>query len=255
MTTKIKQKIMLVDDDDTVVETLEFNLSRQGFSINIFRNGQSALSGVDQSNPDLIILDWMLPDMVGPEICKVLRSRAVEVPILMLTGRSTPNDVAEGLSAGADDYLAKPFSTVELLARVQALLRRVKGSKRTPKLVVGALELDEEARAVSYEGKNIDVSPKEFNLLKVLMLNAGKTMSTEVLLNQVWGYDFQGDAKTVAVHVRWLRQKLEKDPKNPELLETVHRLGYRLNQKGTRSGNSESHTDHVEEKGGQESEN
>lgn len=230
MSTKAKQKIMLVDDDDTVVETLEFNLSRQGFSISIFRNGQAALSGVDQSNPDLIILDWMLPDMVGPEICKVLRSRAVEVPILMLTGRSTPNDVAEGLRAGADDYLAKPFSTVELLARVQALLRRVKGSNRSSKLVVGALELDEEARAVSYEGKEIDVSPKEFNLLKVLMLNAGKTMSTEVLLNQVWGYDFQGDAKTVAVHVRWLRQKLEKDPKNPELLETVHRLGYRLNQ-------------------------
>ncbi len=224
------QKIMLVDDDETVVETLEFNLVRQGFAITIFRNGQQALSGIDNVGPDLIILDWMLPDMVGPEICKVLRSRSVSVPILMLTGRSTPNDVAEGLTAGADDYLAKPFSTVELLARVQALLRRAKGGNRSGKLVVGQLELDEDARSVTYLGKDVDVSPKEFNLLKVLMMNAGKTMSTEVLLNQVWGYDYSGDAKTVAVHVRWLRQKLEKDPKNPELLETVHRLGYRLNQ-------------------------
>lgn len=227
---KNTNRIMLVDDDATVVETLEFNLSRQGYAIAIFRSGQQALSGIDQANPDLIILDWMLPDMVGPEICKILRSRAVQVPILMLTGRSSPNDVAEGLSAGADDYLAKPFSSVELLARVQALLRRAKGSSRAGKLVIGQLELDEEARTVVYEGREIDVSPKEFSLLRVLMMNAGKTMSTEVLLNQVWGYDFSGDAKTVAVHVRWLRQKLEKDPKNPQLLETVHRLGYRLNQ-------------------------
>jgi DNA-binding response OmpR family regulator len=221
---------MLVDDDETIVETLDFNLSRQGFAISVFKNGHQALSGLDEANPDLIILDWVLPDLVGPEICKILRSRAVDTPILMLTGRSAPNDVAEGLTAGADDYLAKPFSTVELLARVQALLRRARGQNRSGKLVVGDLELDEEARTVRCGGKTIDVSPKEFNLLKVLMLNAGKTMSTEVLLNQVWGYDFAGDAKTVAVHMRWLRQKLEKDPRKPELLETVHRLGYRLNQ-------------------------
>lgn len=223
------RRIMLVDDDETVIETLEFNLKRQGYDTAVFRNGQAALSGIDAASPDLIILDWMLPDMVGPEICKILRSRSVETPILMLTGRSTPNDVAEGLTAGADDYLAKPFSSVELLARVQALLRRIKGAGKATRLVVGDLCLDEEARRVTHHGKDVDVSPKEFMLLKVLMLNAGKTMSTEVLLNQVWGYDFSGDAKTVAVHVRWLRQKLEADPKTPTLLETVHRLGYRLN--------------------------
>lgn len=223
------RRIMLVDDDETVIETLEFNLKRQGFDTTVFRNGQAALSGIDSASPDLIILDWMLPDMVGPEICKILRSRAVETPILMLTGRSTPNDVAEGLTAGADDYLAKPFSSVELLARVQALLRRIKGASKTSKMTVGDLELDEEARRVTHRGQDVDLSPKEFMLLRVLMLNAGKTLSTEVLLNQVWGYDFSGDAKTVAVHVRWLRQKLEADPKNPALLETVHRLGYRLN--------------------------
>lgn len=221
---------MLVDDDETIVETLEFNLSRIGFGVSTFKNGQQALAGLDKTNPDLIILDWMLPDMTGPEICRILRSRAVELPILMLTGRSAPVDVAEGLASGADDYLAKPFSTVELTARVHALLRRAKGQTRANKLVVGELELDEDARSVLCQGRLVDMSPKEFNLLKVLMLNAGKTMSTEALLNQVWGYDFAGDTKTVAVHMRWLRQKLEKDPKNPELLETVHRLGYRLNQ-------------------------
>lgn len=224
------QRVMLVDDDETIIETLEFNLKRQGFDTRAFRNGQAALAGIDGVNPDLIIMDWMLPDMAGPEICKILRSRAVEVPILMLTGRSTPTDVATGLQAGADDYLAKPFSSVELLARIQALLRRTKGKgKASSQLVVGDLILDEEARRVLHNGKEVDVSPKEFMLLRVLMLNAGKTMSTETLLNQVWGYDFSGDAKTVAVHVRWLRQKLEADPKNPAMLETVHRLGYRLN--------------------------
>lgn len=223
---------MLVDDDETIIETLDFNLKRQGFETKIFRNGHSALSGFDSTGPDLVILDWMLPDMVGPEICKILRSRSVEVPILMLTGRAAPTEVAEGLNAGADDYLAKPFSTVELMARVQALLRRTKGSSKSTKISVGDLILDDDARRVTLNGKTVDLSPKEFMLLRTLMLNAGKTMATETLLNQVWGYDFSGDAKTVAVHVRWLRQKLEADPKNPALLETVHRLGYRLNEPG-----------------------
>lgn len=224
-------KVMLVDDDETIIETLEYNLKRQGFHVTAFNNGTAALAGLDKAGPDLIILDWMLPDMVGPEICKVIRTRMVEVPILMLTGRATPNDVAEGLSSGADDYLAKPFSTVELMARVQALLRRTakgkSGSSR--KIVLGDLALDEDSRRVTWRGKNVDLSPKEFLLLKVLMVNAGKTLSTEQLLNQVWGYDFSGDVKTVAVHVRWLRQKIEDDPKNPVLLETIHRSGYRLN--------------------------
>jgi DNA-binding response OmpR family regulator len=224
-------KIMLVDDDTTIIETLEYNLKRQGFHVTAFNNGQSALAGLDQTGPDLIILDWMLPDMHGPDICKVIRTRMVEVPILMLTGRSTPTDVAEGLSSGADDYLAKPFSTVELMARVQALLRRTGRGKggHSKKIVIGELTLDEDSRRVTWRGKNVDLSPKEFLLLKVLMVNAGKTLSTEQLLNQVWGYDFSGDAKTVAVHVRWLRQKIEDDPKNPVLLETIHRSGYRLN--------------------------
>lgn len=224
-------KVMLVDDDLTIIETLEYNLKRNGFNVTAFNSGQTALAGLDATGPDLIILDWMLPDMVGPEICKVIRTRRWEGPILMLTGRASPNDVAEGLTAGADDYLAKPFSTVELMARVQALLRRTGKAKggSSRKMVLGDLSLDEDSRRVTWRGKNVDLSPKEFLLLKVLMVNAGKTLSTEQLLNQVWGYDFSGDVKTVAVHVRWLRQKIEEDPKNPALLETIHRSGYRLN--------------------------
>ncbi len=227
---------MLIDDDETILDTLQFNLKRHGFETFAFKNGKHALSEFDEKNPSLVIIDWMLPDLVGPEICKLIRSRASEVPILMLTGRARPDDVAEGLSSGADDYLAKPFSVVELMARIQALLRRslkdTAGAKGTGKLIVGELVLDDDAKSVMHRGKPVDLSPKEFSLLRVLMKNVGKTLSTEVLLNKVWGADFQGDTKTVAVHIRWLRQKLEDDPKNPTLVETVHRSGYRLNETG-----------------------
>ena len=228
---KATQRVMLVDDDETIIETLEYNLKRHGFDVVSFNNGRNALSKLDEASPSLVILDWMLPDMVGPEICKLIRSRSVDVPILMLTGRSSPADVATGLTSGADDYLCKPFSNIELMARVQALLRRAGKdvSRRGGRLEVGALVLDDEAKMLTWQGNPVDLSPKEFALLKVLMVNAGKTLSTEALLNQVWGADFTGDVKTVAVHMRWLRQKLEADPKNPKLLETVHRSGYRLN--------------------------
>jgi DNA-binding response OmpR family regulator len=150
----------------------------------------------------------------------------------MLTGRAGPAEVARGLASGADDYLAKPFSVIEILARVQALLRRAAkelGSKTGGKIQVGSLVMDIEARQVYLGSEQVELSPKEFALLKVLMQNAGKTLSTETILNRVWGADFGGDIKTVAVHVRWLRQKLEADPKHPILLETVQRSGYRLN--------------------------
>ena len=229
-----KQKVMLVDDDETIIETLEFNLKRHGYQVVSFNNGRIALAQFDEADPSLVILDWMLPDMVGPEICKLIRSRSSDVPILMLTGRASPADVATGLSSGADDYLSKPFSAIELLARVQALLRRASksGQNKNVRIELGDLILDSDAKLVTWHGRNVDLSPKEFALMKVLMQNAGKTLSTETLLNQVWGADFSGDQKTVAVHVRWLRQKLEADPKNPTLLETVHRSGYRLNPPG-----------------------
>ena len=226
-------RVMLVDDDETIIETLEYNLKRHGFDVVAFNNGTSALAQLDAVAPSMVILDWMLPDMVGPEICKLIRSRSIELPILMLTGRSTPNDIATGLSSGADDYLAKPFSVIELLARVQALLRRAGKGRSTAtagvRLEIGSIVLDDDAKLVTRSGEEIDLSPKEFALLKALMAQGGKTLSTEALLNQVWGSDFSGDVKTVAVHMRWLRQKIERDPKNPEILQTVHRSGYRFN--------------------------
>ncbi len=226
-------KIMLVDDDETIIETLAYNLKRQGYSIFPFNKGSEAIAQFDQIAPGLLILDWMLPDITGPEICKVIRAKPSDVPILMLTGRAGPNEVAKGLSSGADDYLAKPFSVVEMMARVQALVRRsgkVMLSSASGKLVVDDLVMDLDSKELIQAGKKVDLSPKEFALLKVLMQNAGKTLSTETLLNRIWGPDFSGDAKTVAVHIRWLRQKLEQDPKNPELLETIQRSGYRLNK-------------------------
>jgi len=228
-----KQKVMLVDDDETIIETLEYNLKRNGFQVVSFNTGTDALKKLDEADPNLLIIDWMLPDMVGPEIVKLIRSRAYDIPILMLTGRSSPNDVATGLDSGADDYLSKPFSTTVFMARVNALLRRAKkgtaGKTKAAKIQLGPLILDEDARLVTWHANRLDLSPKEFSLLKVLMENPNKALSTEALLNQVWGSDFSGDTKTVAVHVRWLRQKLEEDPKNPKLIETVHRSGYRLN--------------------------
>jgi DNA-binding response OmpR family regulator len=228
-----KNCVMLVDDDATIIETLEYNLTRQGFPVVSFGNGVEALAKFDDIDPALVILDWMLPDIVGPDVCKLIRERPSDVPILMLTGRAGPNEVAKGLASGADDYLSKPFSVVEIVARVQALLRRATkdGAGPVPSvLVVGDLRMDVEGRQVHLKEKLIDLSPKEFTLLKVLMQNAGKTLSTETLLNKVWGSDFSGDIKTVAVHVRWLRQKIESDPKAPVILETVQRSGYRLNR-------------------------
>jgi DNA-binding response OmpR family regulator len=223
---------MLIDDDPTIIETLEYNLRRQGFPVVAFGKGGDALAKFDEVDPSLVIIDWMLPDIVGPEICKLIRARPSDVPILMLTGRTSPAEVARGLASGADDYLAKPFSVIEMLARVQALLRRAAKDapgKTSSRMEVGELVMDVDARLVYLGRQQVELSPKEFALLKVLMQNAGKTLSTETLLNRVWGADFGGDIKTVAVHVRWLRQKLEADPKNPTLLETVQRSGYRLN--------------------------
>ncbi len=235
-------RIMLIDDDETIIETLAYNLKRQGYSIFPFNKGSEAIAQFDQISPGLLILDWMLPDITGPEICKVIRAKPSDVPILMLTGRSGPNEVAKGLSSGADDYLAKPFSVVEMMARVQALLRRSGkdlAAAAGGKIIVDELIMDLDSKEVLQNDKRVDLSPKEFALLKVLMQSAGKTLSTETLLNRIWGSDFSGDVKTVAVHIRWLRQKLEKDPKNPELLETIQRSGYRLNKKKNITDNNQ----------------
>lgn len=225
-------KVMIVDDDQTIIETLTFNLKRGSYEVFPFSSGLKAIAAFVEINPDLVMLDWMMPDMKGPDLCSLIREISPDVPVLMLTGRSTPSDIAYGLSKGADDYLVKPFSVVELMARIDALLRRSlkdRARQAASKLTVGDLTLDEEARLVTLKGKVVELSPREFKLLKVFMQNVGKALSTDLLLDKVWGTGYEGDVKTVAVHVRWLRQKLEEDPKNPRRLETVHRSGYRMN--------------------------
>jgi DNA-binding response OmpR family regulator len=227
------RRLMLVDDDQTIIDVLAYNLKRQGYTIYSFQRGADALAQFDQISPGLVILDWVLPDITGPEICKIIRSRRSEVPILMLTGKAGPLDVAKGLDSGADDYLSKPFSVIEIVARIQALLRRARkdlSSVAGGRLEVDNLIMDFDKKEVTQDGRHIDLSPKEFALLKVLMQSAGKTLNTETLLNRVWGPDFSGDIKTVAVHMRWLRQKLERDAKNPQLIQTIQRSGYRLNK-------------------------
>jgi DNA-binding response OmpR family regulator len=234
MSSNALRRLMLVDDDQTIIDVLAYNLNRHGYTIHSFKCGTDALAQFDQISPVLVILDWVLPDIAGPEICKIIRSRSSEVPILMLTGKADPHDVAKGLDSGADDYLSKPFSIVEIVARIQALLRRSAKDLRSAaggRLEVDNLTLDFEKKEVTQGGQRVDLSPKEFALLKVLMQNAGKTLNTETLLNRVWGPDFSGDIKTVAVHMRWLRQKLERDAKSPELIQTVQRSGYRLNKR------------------------
>jgi DNA-binding response OmpR family regulator len=208
---------MLVDDDETIVETLEYNLKRHGYDVVAFNNGTRALQKLDETAPALVILDWMLPDLVGPEICKLIRSRSLDLPILMLTGRSTPMDVATGLRSGADDYLSKPFSPIELLARVQALLRRAgrKSDQMTGmKLDLAGISLDDDAKTVTKNGADVDLSPKEFALLKVLMRNAGKTLSTETLLNEVWGRENSGSTYALAPAKNRKRCEKSGDPPN-----------------------------------------
>jgi len=240
---------MLVDDDQTIIDVLAYNLKRQGYAIHPFKCGADALAQFDQVSPGLVILDWVLPDIAGPEICKIIRSRSCDVPILMLTAKSEPHNVAKGLDSGADDYLSKPFSVVEMTARIQALLRRSNKDLRSVaggRLIVDNLIMDFDKKEVTQAGRRIDLSPKEFALLKVLMQSAGKTLNTETLLNRVWGSDFSGDIKTVAVHMRWLRQKLERDAKSPELIQTVQRSGYRLNKiENTESLDNQDHSQQV----------
>jgi len=225
-------KILVVEDDRNLLETLKYNLHKEGHEVVTAGDGVAALDVARKEKPDLIILDIMLPKMSGFEVCRVLR-REMTVPILMLTAKAEETDKVVGLEIGADDYMTKPFSLRELLARVRALLRRAKMVEAQPGvekalLKVGDIEVDM-ARHQASAGKMIlELTPKEFDLLVFLARNKGFVFSRDQLLEKVWGYDFAGDTRTVDVHVRWLRQKIESDPSHPEHLITVRGAGYKL---------------------------
>jgi DNA-binding response OmpR family regulator len=223
------ETILVVDDEPTIVEVVELYLKREGYRVITAHDGSSALQVVAERKPDLIILDLMLPGLNGFEITQRLRASG-HVPIIMLTARSEEADRIVGLELGADDYVTKPFSPRELVARVKAVLRRMTAGASTPAqvLTLGGLRLDVGARAVTLDEQPVALTVREFDLLLFLMRNPGQVFTREQLLDNVWGYTFASDMSTVTVHIRRLREKIEVDPANPVLLQTVWGVGYKL---------------------------
>jgi DNA-binding response OmpR family regulator len=219
-------KILIVEDEQTLRETLVYNLGQAGYETRAAADGQSALDLARAENPDLIVLDLMLPMLDGLSVCRILRQES-RVPIIMLTARGLEIDRITGLETGADDYIVKPFSLGEFLARVKAVLRRTPGEVRD-RLESGDLALDLTARRAWRGDRELRLSPREFDLLAELMRNRGAVLSRDLLLTKLWGYDFYGDSRTVDVHVRWLREKIEDDPSAPRHIVTVRGIGYRF---------------------------
>ncbi len=230
-------RILLVEDDPTLRETVAYNLRGQGYEVLLAADGHRALETARREQPDLLLLDVMLPGIDGFEVCRVLR-RESNVPILMLTARSDEVDRVVGLEVGADDYLTKPFSMRELLARVRALLRRVELSREEAAarrdtdegeaLTFGDLTIDLRRREVRLLGAPLRLKPKEFDLLLFLARNQGIALSRDLILERVWGWAYDGASRTVDVHVRWLREKIEPDPAAPRRIVTVRGIGYRF---------------------------
>ena len=222
-------KILIVEDEATVRETLALNLRAEDFEVLTAADGVSGLRLAREAAPDLVILDLMLPELDGLSLCRMLR-RDSSVPIIMLTARGTEMDKITGLETGADDYVVKPFSLGELLARVRANLRRVAGEPRQAqtRLQAGDLLLDLVGRRATLGQTEVKLTHREFDLLAELMRNQGAVLSRDLLLARVWGYDYVGGSHTVDVHVRWLREKIEEDPSAPRRLTTVRGVGYRF---------------------------
>jgi DNA-binding response OmpR family regulator len=223
--------ILLVEDDATLAETLRYNLEREGYTVIGAGDGVTALELARQDKPDIVVLDVMLPRLDGFSVCRMLRKESA-IPIIMLTARQDEVDRIAGLELGADDYLTKPFSVGELLARIRAILRRSDrnsgGGADRDILHVGMIKLDAGSRRIWRNDTEIQLSQKEFDLLACLMRNRGLALSRDVLLERVWGFDYVGDGRTVDVHIRWLREKVELDPSAPEYLQTVRGIGYRF---------------------------
>ncbi len=220
--------ILIVEDDNTVRETLALNLRAEGYEVLSADDGEAGLKAAREGKPDLVILDVMLPQLDGLTVCRILR-RESEVPIVLLTARGTEADKIIGLETGADDYIVKPFSLGEFLARVRAALRRGRPASAAPaELVSGNLRLDLTGRRAYRGEEEIPLAPREFDLLGMLMRNRGAVLTRELLLARVWGEDFPGDARTVDVHIRWLRQKIELDASDPQRITTVRGVGYRF---------------------------
>lgn len=230
------EKILVVDDEIALIETLSYNLKKQGYEVITAGDGITALGLVRAEKPDLIILDLMLPGMDGLEVCRILRQEQ-NTPVLMLTARDDEIDRVVGLEVGADDYLTKPFSMRELIARVKAMLRRVRmmreevlssQTEASNILRFDNLSLDLDRRELRIDDIVVSLKPKEYELLVYFTRNPKRAISRDTLLEKVWGWDYSGESRTVDVHVRWLREKIEQDPQNPIRIVTVRGAGYRF---------------------------
>ncbi|MFN8458123.1 MAG: response regulator transcription factor [Anaerolineae bacterium] len=219
--------ILVVEDDETLRQTLTFNLESEGYQVSVATDGQAALKIARAQPFDLIVLDIMLPELDGLSVCRILR-RELDVPVIILTARSSEVDKIIGLDSGADDYITKPFSLGEFLARVRAALRRNLRQDGAERLISNDLSLDVVARKAYKGEQEINLSFKEFDLLAELIRNRGMVLSRDLLLTKVWGYDYIGESRTVDVHIRWLREKIEDEPSKPARITTIRSVGYRF---------------------------
>lgn len=221
-------KVLIVEDEAPLAETIAYNLRQEGYKVCTAADGISALDAFRREKPDLVLLDVMLPGMDGIEVCRLMR-RESEVPILMLTAKSREVDKVVGLEVGADDYITKPFGMMELIARIRAALRRVRHETRKDDVLSAhGIEMDIARHLVRVEGREVELRPKEFELLRILMANRGRVMERSKILDRVWGEDQYIDAGTVDVHIRRLREKVEGDPAKPARIVTVRGVGYKF---------------------------
>lgn len=224
--------VLVVEDEDSFIDALTIGLAREGFRVQVARDGAQALDLFDAVDPDLVLLDVMLPKVSGIDVCRELRKRST-VPIIMVTAKGSEIDTVVGLEVGADDYVAKPYRLRELVARMRAVLRRAPGEASLPAadpgevLEVGDVALDPSRHEVVIRGEEVALPLKEFELLTILLENAGRVLSRDLLIDRVWGHDYVGDTKTLDVHVKRLRAKVEPDPSNPTRIVTIRGLGYK----------------------------
>jgi len=222
-------RVLLVEDEESFSDPLSYLLRREGYEVEVAADGPTALAAFDRSGADLVLLDLMLPGIPGTEVCRQLRTRST-VPVIMLTAKDSEVDVVVGLELGADDYVTKPYSARELLARVRAVLRRrAEPEDLVPSAVeVGPVRMDVDRHVVTVRGEAVRLPLKEFELLELLLRNAGRVLTRGQLIDRVWGSDYVGDTKTLDVHVKRLRAKVEEDPSDPRFLVTVRGLGYKV---------------------------
>lgn len=226
------EKILVVDDEEHIAELISYNLTSNGYKVITANDGNDAVKLAVEEKPNLILLDLMIPGKDGYDVCKDVRSNSEvrNTPIIMLTAKSEELDKILGLELGADDYITKPFSVRELLARVKAVLRRFSISEPESNILVfGNLNADFDKREILVNNKKLDLTLKEFELLEILIRNKGKILTRDTLLDKIWGYEYIGETRTVDVHIRYLRKKIELDDKNPKLIETIRGVGYRFN--------------------------